>query len=121
MSQPNLRQEDFTRITFKSDLGKFSMTTIDKDTEALLIKRVYDLVGSVKNEQSCEPYFKADAVQTFENVKAIETEKYISIFQIRPVKDYNELTHHYLEVLSVHLSITRGSLVSFTNISLISS
>ena len=60
-------------------------------------------------------------VQTFGNVKAIETERYISVFQIRPVKDYNELTHHYLEVLSVHLSITRGSLVSFTNISLISS
>ena len=53
MSQPKLttasKKEDFTRITFKPDLGKFGMTTIDKDTEALLVKLVYDLAGSVKN------------------------------------------------------------------------
>ncbi|CAG8560646.1 11307_t:CDS:2 [Paraglomus brasilianum] len=49
-------------------------------------------------------------VQIFGNLKATETERYVSIFQTRPVTDYNELTHHYLEVLSVHLSITRGSL-----------
>ncbi|CAG8636699.1 8860_t:CDS:2 [Paraglomus brasilianum] len=50
MSQPKLttasKKEDFTRITFKPDLGKFGMTTIDKDTEALLVKLVYDLAGS---------------------------------------------------------------------------
>ena len=55
-------------------------------------------------------------VQIFGNLKATETEKYVSIFQIRPVTDYNELTHHYLEVLKVHLSIKHGSLVSFTDI-----
>ena len=79
MSQPKLtaasKKEDFTRITFKPDLGKFGMTEIDKDTEALLIKRVYDLAGTVKNvkvflngerikvknfKQYCELYFKEE-------------------------------------------------------------
>ncbi|CAG8655859.1 10663_t:CDS:2, partial [Paraglomus occultum] len=79
MSQPKLtaasKKEDFTRITFKPDLGKFGMTTIDNDTEALLIKRVYDLAGSVKDvkvflngerikvknfKQYCELYFMTD-------------------------------------------------------------
>ena len=79
MSQPKLtaasKKEDFTRITFKPDLAKFGMTAIDKDTEALLIKRVYDLAGSVKNvkvflngervkvknfKQYCELYLKED-------------------------------------------------------------
>ncbi|RUP45793.1 hypothetical protein BC936DRAFT_147722, partial [Jimgerdemannia flammicorona] len=42
-------KEDFTRITFKPDLAKFGMETIDDDLEALLKKRVYDLAGCVKN------------------------------------------------------------------------
>ncbi|CAG8622241.1 2429_t:CDS:10, partial [Paraglomus occultum] len=69
------KKEDFTRITFKPDLSKFGMTEIDADTEALLIKRVYDLAGSVKNikvflngeriivknfKQYCELYFKGE-------------------------------------------------------------
>jgi DNA topoisomerase II len=82
MGEPKLtavnKKEDFTRITFKPDLGKFGMTIIDADTEALLVKRVYDLAGSVKNvkvslngkqikvknfKQYCELYFKEDAAE----------------------------------------------------------
>ncbi|RKP24497.1 DNA topoisomerase II [Syncephalis pseudoplumigaleata] len=45
----NPRKEEYTRITFKPDLAKFGMTSIDEDMEALLKKRVYDMAGTVAN------------------------------------------------------------------------
>ena len=48
-SEPDIRtnskKEEFTKITFKPDLARFHMTTIDNDFEALLKKRVHDLAG----------------------------------------------------------------------------
>ncbi|WFC97528.1 DNA topoisomerase (ATP-hydrolyzing) [Malassezia yamatoensis] len=44
----NTRKEEFTCITFKPDLSLFHMDGIDPDTEALLMKRVYDMAGTVK-------------------------------------------------------------------------
>ena len=41
----NARGKDFTCITFKPDLAKFSMTHLEADTVALMTKRVYDLAG----------------------------------------------------------------------------
>jgi DNA topoisomerase-2 len=43
--RPNPKKEEFTRITFKPDLARFHMTSIDDDFEALLKKRVHDLAG----------------------------------------------------------------------------
>ncbi|KAG8948449.1 DNA topoisomerase 2, partial [Tulasnella sp. 419] len=45
----NTRNEEYTHITFKPDLKRFGMETIDEDTEALLKKRVYDMAGTVKD------------------------------------------------------------------------
>lgn len=42
---PYARGQDFTCITFKPDLAKFSMTHLEADTVALMTKRVYDLAG----------------------------------------------------------------------------
>jgi len=36
---------DYTCVTFKPDLSKFSMEKLDKDTVSLMQKRVYDLAG----------------------------------------------------------------------------
>ena len=44
----NSRKEEYTCITFKPDLSLFHMDGIDTDTEALLMKRVYDMAGTVK-------------------------------------------------------------------------
>ena len=41
----NSKGKDFTCITFKPDLAKFSMTHLEADTVALMTKRVYDLAG----------------------------------------------------------------------------
>ena len=43
------KKEEFTRVTFKPDLARFGMGSIDEDMVALLKKRVYDMAGTVKN------------------------------------------------------------------------
>ena len=40
--------EEYTKITFKPDLAKFGLTTLDRDMVSLLQKRVYDLAGCIK-------------------------------------------------------------------------
>ncbi|KAI5127794.1 DNA topoisomerase II [Nematocida parisii] len=39
--------EEYTRVTFQPDLAKFSMKRIDDDFMSLIMKRVYDLAGTV--------------------------------------------------------------------------
>ncbi|KAF2458755.1 DNA topoisomerase [Lineolata rhizophorae] len=38
--------EDYTKVTFTPDFGKFGMTSMDDDFEALVKRRVYDLAGT---------------------------------------------------------------------------
>nr|KIR87863.1 DNA topoisomerase II [Cryptococcus tetragattii IND107] len=45
----NKKGEEWTKITFKPDLERFGMDGIDDDTNALLMKRVYDMAGTVKD------------------------------------------------------------------------
>jgi DNA topoisomerase-2 len=45
----NSRNEEYTKITFKPDLERFGMESIDEDTVSLLKKRVYDIAGTVKD------------------------------------------------------------------------
>ena len=40
--------DDFTKITFRPDLSKFKMTSLDKDIVALFTRRAYDVAGSTK-------------------------------------------------------------------------
>ncbi|XP_034563650.1 DNA topoisomerase 2-alpha isoform X2 [Notolabrus celidotus] len=40
--------EEFTCITFRPDLPKFKMSTLDKDTVALMTKRAYDIAGAAR-------------------------------------------------------------------------
>ncbi|RXW18452.1 hypothetical protein EST38_g7420 [Candolleomyces aberdarensis] len=45
----NSKGEEYTRITFRPDLKRFGMDSIDDDTVGLLKKRVYDMCGTVKD------------------------------------------------------------------------
>ncbi|KAJ7674423.1 DNA topoisomerase II [Mycena rosella] len=45
----NAKGEEWTKITFRPDLKRFGMETIDEDTASLLRKRVYDMAGTVKD------------------------------------------------------------------------
>ncbi|XP_070707709.1 DNA topoisomerase 2-alpha [Pempheris klunzingeri] len=40
--------DEYTCITFRPDLAKFKMSTLDKDTVALMTRRAYDIAGSSK-------------------------------------------------------------------------
>ncbi|MCO5599921.1 hypothetical protein L7F22_054028 [Adiantum nelumboides] len=41
--------KDFTCITFKPDFKRFNLEKIDDDMEALMMKRVYDMAGTVRD------------------------------------------------------------------------
>lgn len=41
--------KDFTCITFKPDFARFKMERIDDDMEALMMKRVYDMAGTIRD------------------------------------------------------------------------
>ncbi|CAD6888959.1 unnamed protein product [Tilletia controversa] len=45
----NPKKVEFTSITFKPDFERFKMSTIDDDIEALMMKRVYDMAGTIKD------------------------------------------------------------------------
>ncbi|KAG2091518.1 DNA topoisomerase [Suillus discolor] len=45
----NGKGEEYTKVTFRPDLKRFGMQTIDEDTLSLLKRRVYDLAGTVKD------------------------------------------------------------------------
>lgn len=44
----NPKGEEYTRITFRPDLQRFHMDSIDDDTLSLLQRRVYDMAGTMK-------------------------------------------------------------------------
>ena len=43
------KKDEYTKVTFKPDLKRFGMESIDDDAVALLKKRVYDMAGTVAN------------------------------------------------------------------------
>jgi len=45
----NSRGEEYTKVTFKPDLKRFGMDSIDEDTVSLLKKRVFDMAGTIKD------------------------------------------------------------------------
>lgn len=42
-------KKEYTKVTFKPDLSKFSMDSLDNDILSVLRRRVYDLCGTVKD------------------------------------------------------------------------
>lgn len=45
----NPKDEEWTKITFTPELVRFGMSGIDDDTYALMMKRVYDIAGTVRD------------------------------------------------------------------------
>jgi DNA topoisomerase-2 len=45
------KKGDYVEVSFCPDLKRFSMTSLDTDTVALLSKRAYDIAGSLSNSQ----------------------------------------------------------------------
>lgn len=49
LTAKELKQGDYTKITFSPDLERFNMRSLDRDTVGLLSKRAYDIAGSMAN------------------------------------------------------------------------
>ena len=47
-------------------------------------------------------------VKVIGHLKPFNKQKNIIAFKIRPVEDFNEVTHHLCEVMYTHLAVTRG-------------
>ncbi len=45
---------DYTKITFKPDLDRFKMKSLDEDTVSLLSKRAYDIAGSMASKEGAK-------------------------------------------------------------------
>ena len=55
--KPCKSSENWTCVSFKPDLSKFSMSELDDDAVALMRKRVYDLAGVLgKGVKVCTNY-----------------------------------------------------------------
>lgn len=48
-------------------------------------------------------------VRAIGTVKVFNDKRHVSAFNIRPVEDFNEITHHALETAYVHLKATKGA------------
>jgi DNA topoisomerase-2 len=79
----NKKGEEYTRITFKPDLPRFGMDKIDDDTEALLMKRVYDMAGTVKD---CKVFLND------ERIKIKGFKQYIDMYLSASTKKQEEET-----------------------------
>ncbi|KAK3241431.1 hypothetical protein CYMTET_48805 [Cymbomonas tetramitiformis] len=49
-----------------------------------------------------------DYVRVFGHLRSFQNQRNIVAFSMRPVKDYNEVTFHFVEVVYVHLHNTKG-------------
>ncbi|KAK9767393.1 DNA topoisomerase 2 [Basidiobolus ranarum] len=74
----NTKKEEYTKITFKPDLEKFSMDHIDEDLESLLKKRVYDIAGCIKGSKTMKVFLNE------ERIKVNSFDKYISLYVNNP-------------------------------------
>lgn len=114
-------KKEYTKITFKPDLTKFHMTSLDEDILSVLRRRVYDLCGTVKN---CNVYLN-DKKLNVRNFKGY-VEMYVKAIQERSpdlmiengAKNYQSLVYEELnERWEVAFAVTDGTFnqVSFVN------
>ncbi|XP_057870528.2 DNA topoisomerase 2 [Cryptomeria japonica] len=82
--------ENWTKVTFKPDLAKFSMTDLEPDVVALMKKRVLDLAGCLGKGVKVELNGKILPIKSFED--------YVDLY-LSPVKDSDsKRERHFIEV-----------------------
>jgi len=106
----NGKKSDYTKVTFKPDLGKLNMTLIDEDTMCVLKKRVYDLTGSLSG---VKVYLNG------EKIKINNFKDYISTYLVNESEEKPKIVYERLNPrweIAVALSDTGGfQQVSFVN------
>ncbi|GLJ21974.1 hypothetical protein SUGI_0411630 [Cryptomeria japonica] len=82
--------ENWTKVTFKPDLAKFSMTDLEPDVVALMKKRVVDLAGCLGKGVKVELNGKCLPVKSFEN--------YVDLYLSRAEDSDSKRERHFIEV-----------------------
>uniref|UniRef100_A0ACD5YXT2 Uncharacterized protein n=1 Tax=Avena sativa TaxID=4498 RepID=A0ACD5YXT2_AVESA len=115
-SQPEIKKckqsENWTKVTFKPDLAKFSMTELENDVVALMRKRVVDMAGTLGKTVKVELNGQKVPAKCFSD--------YVKLYIDSASKEGNELPSIYLKVndrweVSVSLSEGQFQQVSFVN------
>ncbi|KDQ54971.1 hypothetical protein JAAARDRAFT_196340 [Jaapia argillacea MUCL 33604] len=116
----NGRGEEYTRVTFKPDLKRFGMDSIDDDTISLLKRRVYDLAGTIKdvkvylNDEKLKIKNFKSYVEMYLNSAAAEAaEASGGAAQTKPTVIYEQISPRW----EVAFAVSEGSFqqVSFAN------
>lgn len=110
--------KEFTRITFKPDLSKFGMDSLDEETLSVLRRRVYDLCGTVKD---CNVYLN-DKRLNIRNFKSY-VEMYVKAIKERNPepeddKKYQTIVHEvFNDKWEIAFAVSDGTFnqVSFVN------
>lgn len=115
-------KKEYTKITFKPDLAKFDMDSLDEDLLAVLRRRVYDLCGTVKN---CNIYLndKRLSISSFKSyvemyVKAIRERSPEPLTEDGTSKNFTTIVHEvFNERWEVAFAVSDGTFnqVSFVN------
>uniref|UniRef100_A0ACD5YS87 Uncharacterized protein n=1 Tax=Avena sativa TaxID=4498 RepID=A0ACD5YS87_AVESA len=115
-SQPEIKKckqsENWTKVTFKPDLAKFSMSVLEDDVVALMRKRVVDMAGTLGKTVKVELNGQKVPAKCFSD--------YVKLYIDSASKEGNELPSNYLKVndrweVSVSLSEGQFQQVSFVN------
>ncbi|THH17199.1 hypothetical protein EW146_g3569 [Bondarzewia mesenterica] len=116
----NSRGEEYTRVTFKPDLKRFGMETIDDDTVSLLKKRVFDMAGTIKDvkvilndERIKVKNFKQYVEMYLNSAAAVATENSGGAAQPKPSMIYEQINDRW----EVAFAVSDGTFqhVSFAN------
>ncbi|KAG7450762.1 type II DNA topoisomerase [Guyanagaster necrorhizus] len=116
----NAKGEEWTKVSFKPDLARFGMDSIDEDTAALLRKRVYDMAGTVKDikvflndERVKIKNFKQYVEMYLNSAQAEAEDKSGGAAQSKPTVIYEQINPRW----EVAFAISEGSFqhVAFAN------
>ncbi|EED89878.1 DNA topoisomerase [Thalassiosira pseudonana CCMP1335] len=105
-----LKKGDYTKITFKPDLNRFNMTSLDTDTVGLLSKRAYDIAGSMANKEGK----KLSVYLNGKKLPVKDFKSYLALFDgITPPAAYEKVGDRW----EVGISVSDGSFqqISFVN------
>ena len=104
-TKSELKKGDYTKITFKPDLQRFGMSTLDNDTIGLLSKRAYDIAGSMANKDGK----KLSVYLNGAKVPVKDFKSYLSLFDgITPPAAYETIDDRW----EVGVGVSDGSFSS---------
>jgi len=80
--------------------------TVDDSTGTIDVRSWVDQENPQKNQQQ---WGAGDYVRVIGNLRSFGEKRYVvASAQLLPVEDFNELTHHFLEIIHLHLTLQLG-------------